>query len=335
MRLSLIICTYMRPQPIITLLKSVENQVRQPDNVIIVDGSRNDASKNAISEYQESSTLEILYYLVDDENRGLTKQRNYGISKVDDTMDVIAFLDDDTVLDPNYFLEVEKSYQNNPDVVGVGGYITNEVKWKEYQGEELSRKDYMYDGWVRKEDMRNALRKLLGLHTNYPPCYMPPFSNGRSVSSLPPTGKEYPVEYFMGGVASYKKELFEKIKFSHYFDGYGLYEDLDFTYRASLLGKLLVNTSARLEHYHDPDGRPNQYNYGKMVIRNGWYVWRLKYPKPSFEGKVKWNLIALLLTSVRFLNVLTTSKKKATFTEALGRVVGWWSLVFNKPKIQE
>src|SRR5690606_29931927 len=139
---------------------------------------------------------------------------------------------------------------------------------------------------------RNLLRKKIGLLSNQPPGVMPEFSNGLSISFLPPSGKIYPVEFFMGGVSSYRKKLFEKINFSKYFEGYGLYEDMDFCLRASEIGQLYVNTGAHLFHYHEAGGRPNQFQYGKMVLRNGWYVWRIKYPKPNSVAVMKWHSIA-------------------------------------------
>ena len=197
-----------------------------------------------------------------------------------------------------------------------------------------TNKEYYYDGWKRKDGTRFILRKILGLDSNKPPCFMPEFSHGRSVSFLPPSGKIYKVEQFMGGVSSFKKEIFSNYKFSTYFEGYGLYEDADFTLRISKFGELFVNTSAKLSHYHDNFGRPNQYHYGKMVIRNGWYVWRVKYPNPSLLNRLKWNLIALLLTLLRFSNCFSKPNKKKAFTESIGRIVGWLSLWFNKPKIE-
>ena len=104
--------------------------------------------------------------------------------------------------------------------------------------------------------------------------------------------------------------------------------------RVSKLGKIYVNTSAELEHLHDASGRPNKFKYGKMVVRNGWYTWRVKYPKPSFKSRIKWNLTELLLTVIRFSNTLTTSNKKEAFTETLGRIVGWLTLLFNTPKVK-
>jgi hypothetical protein len=37
---------------------------------------------------------------------------------------------------------------------------------------------------------------------------------------------------------------------------------------------------------------------------------------------------------IRFVNVITTNKRKEAFTEALGRCYGLISLIFNKPKIK-
>jgi len=109
---------------------------------------------------------------------------------------------------------------------------------------------------------------------------------------------------------------------------------MDYCLRVSKKHKLYVNTGAQLYHYHASSGRPNKYTYGKMVIRNGWYVWRVKYPSPSVKSRFKWNMIAFLLTIIRFSNILTTKNKVAAFTESIGRTVGWCSLLFNKPEIE-
>jgi GT2 family glycosyltransferase len=138
----------------------------------------------------------------------------------------------------------------------------------------------------------------------------------------------------MGGVSSFRKVVFEKTKFSEYFEGYGLYEDADFSIRVSRLGSNYINTSAKLYHYHAVEGRPDKFKYGKMVIRNGWYVWRVKYTQPSFKSRFKWNCTALLLIIIRFSNIVTTNKRKEAFSESLGRVYGILSLIFNKPVIE-
>lgn len=332
MKFTLIICTYMRPQPLLQLLQSVQKQTVYPDEILIIDGSTNTETEITL---QENHFINLSYFLVPSIHRGLTKQRNYGIERVGKDIEIVCFLDDDTVLESDYLEELLRTYQIHPEALGVGGYIINETKC-EWAGDNYQAKidEYFFDGWKRKDGSRFVLRKKLGLDSDCPPGFLPLFSHGRSVSFLPPSGKIYEVEQLMGGVSSFRREVFRKLQFSSYFEGYGLYEDTDFTLRVAKIGKLYLNTAAKVSHFHNPSGRPNQYQYGKMVVRNGWYVWRIKNPKPSLNSKLKWNLITILLTLIRFSNIVTTSKTKEAFTEALGRTIGWWSLWVDKPEIK-
>lgn len=320
----------MRPKPLVDLLESVKAQTLYPDEILIIDGSLNDETQLAL---RSSRYLNLQYFKVDEQYRGLTKQRNFGITKVKQDADIVCFLDDDTILDPSYFAEILKTYDLFPAALGVGGYITNEDKW-DFVGPNYQPplEEYYYDGWKKKDGSRFVMRKKLGLDSDTKPGFLPEFSHGRSVGFLPPSDKIYEVEQLMGGVSSFHKSVFETFQFSTYFEGYGLYEDADFTLRLSKAGKLYVNTSATLGHFHDSSGRPSQFRYGKMVVRNGWYVWRIKHPKPRWNAKIKWHMITLLLTVVRFMNIFTTSKRKEAFAEALGRTVGWFSLFFHTPK---
>lgn len=330
MKFSLIICTYMRPKPLLQLLQSVQEQTLYPDEILIIDGSLNKETEAIIV---SNLFKNLQYFLIDKENRGLTKQRNFGISKVSKKSEIVCFLDDDIVLKPKYFEELLFTYNKYPEALAVGGYIINETKF-EFAGENYKPRvnEFYFDSYKQKDGSRFIARKKFGLDSNQPPGFSPLFSHGRSVGFLPPSGKIYEVEQLMGGVSSFKKSVFETMQFSTYFEGYGLYEDADFSLRLAKIGKLYLNTNAQLYHYHDVSGRPNHYKYGKMVVRNGWYVWRVKNPKPDFGSKLKWHAITILLTMIRFINTFTTNKKKEAFTEAVGRTVGWWSLIFNKPK---
>ena len=320
----------MRPEALIQLLQSVETQTRYPDEILIIDGSTNEETGIILKENQFEN---LKYFMVPAQQRGLTKQRNYGIEQVGNEMEIVSFLDDDTVLENDYFEQLLKTYQIYPEALGAGGYIINESQC-EFVGYDYIAKidEFFFDGWKRKDGSRFVLRKIFGLDSDCPPGFSSLYSHGRSVGFLPPSGKIYEVEMLMGGVSSFRKRVFETLQFSTYFEGYGLYEDADFTLRVAKVGKLYLNTSAQLNHYHDASGRPNQYQYGKMVVRNGWYVWRVKNSKPSCNAKLKWHSITILLTIIRFSNTFTTVMRKEAFTEALGRMAGWWSLIFNKPK---
>ena len=320
----------MRPASIEVLLGSVRNQVRRPDQIIIVDGSKNKLTQELIAEKFEG---EVTYYLVEDKDRGLTRQRNFGLSKVDPESEIISFLDDDTVLTVDYFKVLEAAFAEDEAIVGVGGVAINENRWSEQPLDDCvtNNEVYCWEGYQIKESSRNRLRNKLGLQSNLPPGQFPEFSHGRTFS-YPLTGKMYPVDLLIGMSMAFRASVFKQLHFSLYFDGYGLYEDADFSLRARKLGKLMMHTGLQLEHHHEPSGRPNQYKYGRMVVRNGWYVWRVGYPKPSFKARVKWHQISLLLMLIRFTNILTGPKRMQALTESLGRLTAWIQLWFIKPR---
>lgn len=328
MKFSLIICTFKRPQAIYRLLESVGKQSLMPTEILVIDASADDLTLNLLG---KNNFPALKYFKVEDNDRGLTRQRNFGISRSGKDIDIICFLDDDIILEPDYFEKLLETYSTYPDALGVGGYITNEVTW--FVSERSpGYKEFKLDGYIRNLGSRNLIRKRLCLLSECPPGIMPLSSNGLSIGFLPPSGKIYQVEFFMGGVASYRKSLFEKIRFSDYFIGYGLYEDMDFCIRASMKGQLYVNTAARVAHWHEKAGRPNNYKYGRMVIRNGWYVWREKYPSPGLKAILKWHSTVFLLTLIRLGNVITTRQPMGALKESLGRISGWWSLLLKRPK---
>ncbi|WP_298328153.1 glycosyltransferase family 2 protein [uncultured Dokdonia sp.] len=330
MKFSLIICTYMRPEPLATLLASVVEQTMYPDEILIIDGSTDDVTG---VRFRESEIENLIYHKVPETARGLTKQRNYGIDCVDPSMDIVCFLDDDTILRHTYFERILDVYQKYPEALGVGGHIDNEVIWEQVNNENPSDiNHFYYDGYRRTEGARFKLRRRLGLDADTVPGVLPKFGHGRSTGFLPPSGKIYEVKQLMGGVSSFPLSVLQANKFSEYFEGYGLYEDADYTFRISKLGKLYVHTGANLGHYHAASGRPNRFKYGKMVTRNGWYVWRVMHPNPGFKNVIKWYMISTLLSKIRLINVITTSERKEAFTEYLGRTVGLLSLFINKPK---
>jgi len=320
----------MRHDSLLKLLQSVQNQIIYPDEILIIDGSTNNKTEIILNKNQFEN---IEYFLVSGQNRGLTRQRNFGISKIAVNSEIVCFLDDDTFLEPDYFAEIVKTFQTHIDITGVGGVAINEYKWK-FQEVNISynkNKYYLFEGYYYKEGLRNVIRNYLGLQSNLAPGKMPAYSHGKTCG-FPVNDKSYEVDLLIGMSMAFRKNVVDKIKFSTYFEGYGLYEDADFSIRALQFGKNVINTKAKLSHYHEASGRPNQYQYGKMVVRNGWYVWRVKNPNPILKDKFKWHSITLLLTIIRFSNIFTTTKKKEALTEAFGRTTGWWSLIFSKPK---
>jgi len=334
MKFSLVLCTYMRPESICRCLDSIVKQSKIPDEVLIIDGSLNECSGQAIS--KKNYQLPIRYFYVDPEHRGLTRQRNFGVSMVSEDIDVVVFMDDDVVVSENYFTEIEKTYLENENTIGVGGITTNEIKWKKVEPNEPEELGYFtYDGWKRREDIRYRLRKLLGLVSSQPPGQSSGSGQDRPIGALPPSGKIYKVDNLIGLNMSYKKSVFKDISFSTFFEGYGLYEDKDFSLQASKFGNIFINTKANVEHHHDPLGRPNYIKYGKMVVWNGWRVWRVATPNPSFKNKFIWWTTTIFLTYIRFGNFVVGPERKTAIEDFIGRNISIISLIFTKPDMSD
>jgi GT2 family glycosyltransferase len=255
---------------------------------------------------------------------------------LNDTSEVVLFLDDDVILE-NTFIEHILVPFTDADVVGCDGWITNESSWKPIVPDvPLPQYCQQLDGYYLPLSARDRIRMLLGFFpSNIQPGCIPLYGHGKN--SLPPTSKQYEVEHLMGCMMAFRKSIFTHISFSTFFEGYGLYEDFDFSVRASAYGKLITNTAARLAHYHAPLGRPNTYKFGKMVVRNGWYVWRLKHPHPGTQNTLKWHIITLLLAFFRLSNVLTTNslKRKQAWGDFCGRIVAWVELLLFKPPLPQ
>lgn len=322
---SLIICTYRRSESLKRLLKSLQSQTLYPDEILIIDGSTDEETRKMLDTQKFPA---IKYFRVGVENRGLTLQRNYGVNQICSNSEFICFLDDDIVPQNDYFQKLLETYLNKPNAIATGGWIRDETKWREVSRDYLPAfNEFLIDGYVRKLGERNVLRKRLGLLSALRPGFMPEFSHGFSTGFLPPSGKVYEVEFFMGGVSSYRRSLFSNIRFSERFAGYGLYEDMDFCIRTQEFGKLYVNTAARVRHLHEESGRPDYYKYGKMVINNGFYVWRLRYPNPNFKAKIKWYCVNLVLLLIRMFNGF---RSKNAFDDFRGRLRALTKICFSR-----
>lgn len=325
LKISLVICTYQRPNEIRRLMRTIAKQTTIPDEIIIVDGSPDDKTESVIKENLGMLDDRLVYLHVKEEERGLTRQRNVGIKHA--SGEIIAFLDDDTVPDINYFAEILACFQRYPEAVGIGGLITNETSWSPANLEKPpSLGIFRWGEWERREDFRWRLRKLLRLDSPLLPGWMPSFGHGRS-GNYPPDDNDYQVELVMGGASAWRNKIFNVYQFSTHFEGYGLYEDLDFCIRASRTGSIYLCTSARLEHHHASGGRPNQFRYGMMVVRNGWFVWRRRWRNPSTKDRIKWWTITFLLMLFRLFDL-----RDGGIIEALGRIWGMSTVFLHSPK---
>ena len=100
MRISLIITTYNRPDALLLVLKSVENQSISPLEVIIADDGSSHETKNLIESINKSLKMNIVHSWHKDLGFRAARARNNAILK--SSGEYIVLIDGDSILHPNF-----------------------------------------------------------------------------------------------------------------------------------------------------------------------------------------------------------------------------------------
>jgi glucosyl-dolichyl phosphate glucuronosyltransferase len=106
--ISIIICTYNRYHYLEKSLASLENQTFGKDNfeILIIDAGSTDNPPDRIKKFAEN--LPILFFSAP--QAGLSETRNIGIKNA--SGDILAFLDDDALADPEWLEQIHQSFQS-------------------------------------------------------------------------------------------------------------------------------------------------------------------------------------------------------------------------------
>lgn len=264
MNISLVICTKDRPYELTVLLKSIIKQSVNMKEIIIVDGSTVQVEK-----YIEhlKGNLPIKYFHVNPP--GLTRQRNFGISKVSEDADWVGFLDDDLELEIDCMLNLENFIKNYNCYSGVGLKINNQ-----------------------KNLGKNLLREFM-LLDKYPGGVVT-FSGAAAL--IRPIHRSLSVEWLYGGATFWRREILQKYKFDEWFSGVGYCEDLDFSYRVSRHHQLAVCAEARCDHHHKEPSIQKVPSMGEWLVVAWWYFARVKHSFNPFF--VSWGIFWMSLNNL-------------------------------------
>jgi len=208
--------------------------------VRIVDASEATDTRLVVDRYRTGALSGRLIYQV--AKPGLTAQRNAAIRA--GRSEVVHFVDDDTVLDPHYIESILREFAADLEgtVLGVGGLITN----------------------CHRHPVSMAKRVFL-LDSPRAGRVLPSGRNPLAVDVQSVTE----VDWLSGCSMSFRREVFEMFSFNEQFEGYGLGEDVDFSYRVRQRGRLVLTPDARIEHLESPLNRMAmpQYTYDEIVNR--------------------------------------------------------------------
>ena len=268
MSISVIVCTRNRSEDLRRYLCSLDKQTQMPDELIIVDASEDEETRDFVERRMRMSQYVIKHVRCEP---GLTKQRNRGIKESKGKY--LFFFDDDVVLDPEYLQVSYETFDHfeGKNIGGVTGRITNISKNRSAL-DALFKKIYFLT-----EHGKGRLKKS-------------GFPEHRSDDKLAF------VEVFSGCSMAYKREVFSKYLFDERLTDYSYMEDVDFSYRVSRKYKLIYQPEAKLVHLSTTYKSVDSRFLRRMMVRNHCYLFRKNLPKdvPHIFGFAM-SIVGLLL----------------------------------------
>lgn len=306
---SLIIPTYNRPKELDDCLRSVLRQSVRPTELILVD----DGNLGGMPLARELEQAGIAWKYLKKDRPGLTASRNLGIREA--RAEVVFFLDDDVVLEPDYLEQILRVYKEDGgrDLAGVGGVIANYPRVT-----ALQRVKYLTGRLFLVTGPREGRIEPSGFCTDY------------GITGRPLKGIQE-VDFLPGGVCSFRREIFETFLFSESYKGYGLGEDKDFSCRVSRRHRLLITPGARLDHFESPKMRPDYFAFGRMYILHTWRFFNTYARKGPWSPLLFWWAVTGYLL-IRTLT-LAAAPKKRHLHRLLGALSG--SLLILTGKVPE
>lgn len=311
---ALVVATYKRPKEIVVLLEKLTGLPDPPAEVVVVDGSPDDASGQVVAEWakKHAPPFELVYVK---SPTGLTRQRNVGVDA--STKEFVFFLDDDCLPEAGYFREIRDVFRADAsgEVGAVCGSIVNEM------GKPLS--------------LRWRLRFLLGLVPRGESGKYYPTATSVPRSLVSPFSGIRPVDIVPGGATAYRRAVFDRHRFSEFFSGYAQGEDVEMSLRIGKEQKLVWCGDAHVNHYHAPGGRPTSYQKGRMEVRNRFFIWKRYSPEPTLLDRLRFWLDVAYIGGIDVVTFLLRPNQPWYLSHALGVAGGSFECLIRPPSHQE
>lgn len=289
--LTAVIPTRGRPDDLERAVASVCAQSRLPDELLIIDQSRDDASRRRVLALVTNAGASLaLDYVLDPDIAGLVAAKSAAVARA--SGDVVCFLEDDIVLERDYLRNIELGFEQCADMIGSCGVVTNLPPLAPF----YFRLFHFFHRGIFHDARVGVTGVMRG--TNLPLV---------------------PSNYLSGGLSAYRRLVFERVPFDTA-NGFFALEDVDFSTRvASAFGPhLYINPNARLEHRMSPANRAVLGARQERKVRE----FIVFYKKRRGHGARSAHL--LLLAAGLFLEAVFQSLQNRSFKPVPGYFRGLW-----------
>ncbi|MEW5736892.1 MAG: glycosyltransferase family 2 protein [Thermodesulfobacteriota bacterium] len=270
---SVVICTKDRFAELLRFFPSLDSQSLLPDEVLVVDASAGDETRDLVSAKNASGVQYELCHIK--AAPGMTRQRNIGLDR--SRGDIVLFFDDDVVLEPDCLLYLHRAFieQSGQGLGGVTGRIVN-VPEKRNAAEHLFKKAF----------------------------FLSEIGSGRMKPSGFPEhrvgGEPGFVEVVSGCCMAFDREALLRHRFDETLAGYCYMEDVDISRRLTAGGyRLYYEPRARLSHFSTTHQRADARKLARMLARNHAYFFRKNSRKdPAHVLAFAWSVAGLFAFNI-------------------------------------
>ncbi len=224
LRISLLVPCYNEEKSLEASLQATLKQTRPFDELIFVDDSSKDGTPDILRRYESQIT-----HVKTPRNTGnKSSAQEYGLTFV--TGDIIVTTDADTLLDPHFAEEIEKSFLQSSRVVAVAGYV------------------------------RSLSYNWLTL------CRAFEYTIGQNIHKLAQHHMDY-IFVMPGAASAFRTDIFRNhITFDHD----TITEDLDFTYKIHRKKFKIVFNQKAISYTQDPADLGDYINQMRRWFGGGW-----------------------------------------------------------------
>lgn len=243
--LTVVIPTRNRQHELLNLLERLLS-FKNAFEIVVVDSSD---IKNCDQIFTENNRIK--YIRTDIKSAAI--QRNIGLKEITKECKYVAFLDDDVMPNFDYFDELI-SLIKEKNAVGVSGLAKNSKRLR-------PNKTNLLNDRFRRFFLLSS--KNEGSVTR----------SGVNIPAKTRNGPPYIVKVdWLIGCSVWDFQKIQGLRFNSNFFGQSLGEDVLFSLQASRIGTLYVDTSVILEHSESKVGRPSEFDFYSMWVRNRYAI---------------------------------------------------------------
>lgn len=253
MHIHVVIATTGRPAILKQVITRLAMQTRPADAVTVVGASPRDVDglEGALP------GMEVIL-----SERGLCKQRNAALDRIEGKSDIVVFFDDDFVAEHDFLRNLEDIFETRGEVVGVTGILVDDGS----QSVPLSFEEAAARLDLRGERPRHRSEPCLSLYG----CNM-----------------------------AFRSSAAKGLRFDEKLPLYGWQEDVDFTHQLSWRGTLLRTSRLTGIHMGARSGKTSGKRLGYSQIANIVYLWRKGTMRPWHGQKLLFqNIVSNLIRSL-------------------------------------